>query len=96
MSGKVIPIILGTGQGFPGIGPPHTFWPFMVGLRTVTVLVGVPLSMLVYHNEPIVSLKVHWKLNPLPSWTSLLPTGLYHVLWLHHSFKSCALPHFHP
>ena len=43
MSGKIIPIILGIGQGFPGIGPPHNFWPFVAGLRTVVVLVGVPL-----------------------------------------------------
>ena len=69
MSGKIIPIILGIGQGFPGIGPPHNFWPFVAGLRTVVVLVGVPLSMLVYYNEPIVSLKVHWKVNLRSSWT---------------------------
>ena len=45
------------------------FLAFVAGLRTVVVLVGVPLSMLVYYNEPIVSLKVHWKVNLPSSWT---------------------------
>ena len=44
MSGRVIPVILGKGCGFPGIGPLPTFWPFMVGLGTVIALVGVTSS----------------------------------------------------
>ena len=35
---------VGRGLGFPEIGPPPTFWPFMVGLRTVMALVGVSFS----------------------------------------------------
>ena len=42
----------------------------MVSLRTVTVLVGMFLSMLVYYSKCIMKLKVHWKLN-------LLPIGTY-------------------
>ena len=34
MSGRVIPTILEKGQGFPGIGPPPTFWPLMGSLGT--------------------------------------------------------------
>ena len=30
MSGRIIPTILGEGQGFPGIGLLCTFWSFMV------------------------------------------------------------------
>ena len=33
------------GWGFPGIGPPPTFWPLMVSLRTVMVPVGAPLTL---------------------------------------------------
>ena len=47
----IIPAILWKGWGFPGIGPPATFWPSMVGLRTVKVLVGVSFSMLSYQEE---------------------------------------------
>ena len=32
MSRRIIPTILGNHQGFPGTGPPPTFWPFKVGL----------------------------------------------------------------
>ena len=53
MSGRIILIILGKGQRFPGIGPLPTFWPFTVSLRTVIVLVGVSVSMLMYYNEHI-------------------------------------------
>ena len=35
MSGSVILIIWGKGWGFPGIGLPPTYWPFMVGLGAV-------------------------------------------------------------
>jgi len=45
MSGRSIPTIGAIG-GFPGIGPPPTFWPFMVGLGNVMVLVGMSFSLL--------------------------------------------------
>jgi len=35
----------GEWQGFPGIGPPPTFWPFMAGLRTAMAHVGMSFSM---------------------------------------------------
>ena len=68
MSGRIIPTILERGQRFPGIGPLITFWPFMVGLGTVMVLVGVSFSMLMHYNERIMRLKVYWKSNLLLSW----------------------------
>ena len=34
MSGRVIPTLLETGWGFPGLGPEPTVWPFMVSLGT--------------------------------------------------------------
>ena len=44
--GGIIPTILGKGEErFPGIGPPHTFWFFMVSLGTVMALVGVLFSI---------------------------------------------------
>ena len=92
MSGRIIPTIWGKRWGFPGTGPLPTFWPFMVSLRTVMALLGVSFSMLIYYNECIMRLKVHWKSKLLPSWTWLVLTSFCHVLWLHHSFKGCALP----
>jgi len=94
MSRRIIPVIWGKGWRFPGIGPLPTFWPFMVDLRTVMVLVRVPFSMLVYYNEHVMRLKVYWKLNLPPSWTQLVVTSLCHVLWLYHFLKvvSCPLP----
>ena len=61
MSGRIIPVILGTGRRYPGIGVLLTFWPFVLGLRTVMALMGVPLSTLLYYNESIMRLKVRWK-----------------------------------
>ena len=47
MSGRIITTILEKGQGFPRIGPPPTFWPFMVlGLGTVMAPAGMPFTML--------------------------------------------------
>ena len=40
----LIPAILEKRPEFPGIGPPPTSCPFMVGLRTVRVPVGVLFS----------------------------------------------------
>ena len=80
MSGRIILTILGKGWGFPGIGPPPTFWPFMVILGTVMALVGVSFSMLMYYNEHIMRVIVYWKLHLLPSWTQLVLTSFCHVL----------------
>ena len=44
MSERIIPTILGKGQGFLGIGPLPTLWPFRVGLGPVMVLVVVSVS----------------------------------------------------
>ena len=90
--GWVIPTILGKGQGFPGIGPPLTFWPFMASLRTVMALVGVSFSMIIYYNERIMRLKVCWK----SSYSILGLVGsnqfLSYSQRLCHSFNGCALP----
>ena len=40
MSGRIIPAILGK-EGFPGIGPPPTFWLVMASLGTVITVVGM-------------------------------------------------------
>ena len=69
MSGRIIPTISGKGRGFPGIGPPPTFWPFQVSLGTVMAPVSVSFNMLMYYSEHIIRLKVYWKLNLLQSWT---------------------------
>jgi hypothetical protein len=68
MSGKIIPIIWGKGQGFPGTGPPPTFWPFMVDLRTVKLM---------YYTKQIKRLKVYWKLSFLPFWNQLVLTRFF-------------------
>ena len=69
MSGRIIPSILEKGWRFPEIRLLPTFWPFMVGLGTVMVPVGVSFSMEMHYNECIMKLKVCWKSNLLPSWT---------------------------
>ena len=48
LSGRIIPTLLENGWGFPGIGSPSTFWPFMVSLGTVMVPMGVSFSLQVY------------------------------------------------
>jgi len=82
--GRIIPIILEKWWGFPGIGPPPTFWLFMVRLRTVMALVGVSFSMLTYYDELTIRLRICWKLNIPPSWTQLL-------LWLLLNVVPCRL-----
>ena len=71
MSGRIIPTIniLGKGWGFPGIGPPPNFLPSLVGLGTVMVPVGVSFRVLMCYSEPVMKLRVYWKLTHLPSWT---------------------------
>ena len=59
MSGRNILTILEKGQGFPGIGEPPTFWPFLVGLGTVMALVDMSFSMLMYYNVCVMRLKVY-------------------------------------
>lgn len=44
MSERIIPAILGKRQGFPGIGPLLTVWPFRVGLGTIMALAVVSVS----------------------------------------------------
>ena len=68
MSGRNILTMLDKGQGFPGVGAPPTFWPFIVGFRTVMAPVGVSFSMLIYYSDCIIRLKVYWKSNLPPSW----------------------------
>ena len=48
MSDRIIPTVLGKGQGFPGIGPLPTFWPFMASLGTVMVSLSKSFSSLMY------------------------------------------------
>ena len=87
VSGRLIPVILGKGWGFPGIEPLPMFQPLMVGLRILVLLVGV-IQMLMYYNQCIMRLKVPWKSNLPPSWTQLVLTSVCHVLWPCLSFKS--------
>ena len=65
---------LGEGTEIPRNWATAHFWPFMVDLRTVMVLVRVPFSMLVYYNEHVMRLKVYWKSNLPPSWVWLVVT----------------------
>ena len=53
MSGNIISAILEKGQGFPEAGPPHTFWPLMVGFSAG----GCVIEMLIYYGEPIMRLR---------------------------------------
>lgn len=49
--GGVFQLFWGKGWRFPGTGPPPTFWPLMVGLRTITVLLDVSFSLLMCYDE---------------------------------------------
>ena len=44
----------------------------MVSLGTITVAVGVSLSLLMHYSEHILRLKGQWKSTRLPSWTYLI------------------------
>ena len=66
---RIILIVWEKGWGFSGIGPPPTFWPFLVSLGTVLVSVGELLSILVYYSECMMRFKIYWKLNLLGSRT---------------------------
>ena len=57
-SRRIIPILSGKGQGFPGVGPLPTFWSFMVSLGIFMAPVGMSFSMLLYNNEHTMRLKV--------------------------------------
>ena len=50
-----------------------------------------PWSLWVCHWACWLGIKLQWKLTCLPSWIHLILIGLCCVLWLCHSFKSCAL-----
>ena len=84
MIGWSIPVILEKGWGFQGIGPPPTFWHFVVILRTI-------MAPGVCYTESILRLKVKWKLSP-PSWTQLVLISLCHVLLLLLKVVPCPLP----
>ena len=56
-SRRIIPILSGKGQGFPGVGPLPTFWSFMVSLGIFMAPVGMSFSMLLYNNEFKVSVQ---------------------------------------
>ena len=101
MSGRIIPSILGSWRGFPGSGPPLTFWPFVVGLRTVMVPVGVSVK---YTNI------LQWAHNESQGLLGVQCSAILDLIGcnqfllypqrLCHSFKSCALPpsllcHYH-
>ena len=88
---RTIPTIWEKRQGSLGFGPPLTFWPFIVSLKTVMALVDVSFSFL-NHDEHLLRPKFWWKMTVLPSWTYLILNSLCHVLRLCHSFKSCTLP----
>ena len=60
MSGRIIPTILGEGQGFPGTGLLSTFWSFVVGFRTVRAPVGALLKLLMCYNPRVLRLEVDW------------------------------------
>ena len=80
MSGRSIPAILWKGWGFLGIGPLPPCWPFMRVLGTVMAHVGVSFRVLMYYNERILRLKIHWKLTCPPSWTNFVLTSLCSIL----------------
>ena len=56
-SGRIIPIILGMRQRFPGIT--IHFLTSLVSLRTIMALEGVLFSMLIYYNECMIRLNVY-------------------------------------
>ena len=58
-------------QGFPGVGATPSFWPCVVDLGTVMVLVDIMLT----YNEHIMKLKDYWKSNLLSSWTQHVLTS---------------------
>ena len=60
MNGRSSPALLGKGREFPRGRPPSTFWPFMVGLRTVMAPMGVSFNMLMCYSGCIKRLKVFW------------------------------------
>ena len=85
MSGRIIPITLGEGWRSPGIGPPPTFWPFMVSLITVMALVFVSFGMLIWYNEHTMRPKNHiMMLLEVKSFPILDLVGSNHVLLPYH------------
>ena len=87
---RIISIISGKGQGFQGIGPQPTIWPFMVSLRTVTVLVSSVQSFsrvllfatpwtAAHHASQ--SLTNSWSLLKLMSIESVIPSNNPILCW---------------
>ena len=63
--GRIIPVILGKGWRFPGIGPSAPFGSSMVSLGTLLASMGVSLSLLICYNQCILRIKVWWKLTTI-------------------------------
>ena len=57
--GGLFQLFQGKGRGSQGTGPPPSFWPFIVSLRTVMSSVSVSFSMLMYYNECIMRFKLY-------------------------------------
>ena len=74
-SERINTTIWGKGRKFPEIGPPLTFWAFMISLRTIMVPTGVSFSLLMYYSEGIIRLKVCQKSNLQPSWAQQVLTS---------------------
>ena len=93
MGGKIIPVISGKGWEFPGIGPPLTFWPLMVGLKLSWCWWVWHLSLLCYD----VMMSLYWaqgvvEVNLSTILTRSVLISLSHVLRLCHSFQVSVLP----
>ena len=56
MSGRIIPVTLGKGRGFPGVGPSHPF--MLIDLGTVMASLGMLFSLLMCYNECVLRIKV--------------------------------------
>ena len=92
MSERIIPTILGKGWRFPGIGPPPTFWPFMVSLWAVMAPVGVSFSWCII---------LEWAYSEAHSLLEVEPPAILDLVGsnqfllypqgLCHSFKGCVL-----
>jgi len=57
----------GRGRHFQELGHCPVFWPLMVSLGTAMAPVSMSFSMLMCYNEHVMSFKIYWKLNLLPS-----------------------------
>ena len=76
MSGRNILAILGRGMGISRNWESH-FFTFVVCLEFVMASVGMSFSLLTCYSEHLMRLKLHWKLNLLPSWTLLVLNSFF-------------------